>query len=94
MQTPIKITPQESEKIFNLFSTYNAYLGILGYLTDRKTTEDNGLFDKKWAEAVSLGRALETEKRAIEKKYKPEGTWDRYEFNFDNQEVVFYRDET
>lgn len=94
MQQAIQITPQESEKIFNLFSTYNAYLGILGYLSEKKNLEDNGMYDKKWAEAVSLNRALETEKRAIEKKYKPEGDWDRFEFNFDNQEVIFYRDET
>ena len=94
MQQAIQITPQESEKVFNLFSTYNAYLSILGYLSEKKNLEDNGMYDKKWAEAVSLNRALETEKRAIEKKYKPEGTWDRFEFNFDNQEVIFYRDES
>lgn len=94
MKEMIPIMQDECEQVQNLFTTYNAYLNILGYLADRKTLEDNGLYDKKWSEAVILNRSLEQAKRDIEKKYKPEGNWDRFEFDFDNCQVVFIKDET
>lgn len=93
MQQVIQITPEESQKVSNLFYTYTSYLNILGYLASKKNLEDNGLYDKKWSEAVILNRTLEAAKRDIEKKYKPEGTWDRFEFNFDENQVIFTKDD-
>ena len=50
---------------------------------------NSAAYDKKWDEASQLWIDLDKAKRAVEKRYKPAGDWDSYEFDFDNQQVVF-----
>lgn len=85
----INITPEENNKVYNLFNTYNAYLSILHYFMNNGTVLNKEAYNEKWDETVKLSIELDKAKHEIEKKYKPEGIWDRFEFDFDNQQVVF-----
>lgn len=84
MEKRIKIAPEESEKVQVLYSTYISYMSILQFFMNNPISNQE-LFDKKWEEAVQLNIRLDEAKRAVEKKYKPAGEWDRYEFDFDNK---------
>lgn len=90
----VNITTEESNEVYNLFNTYISYMHILQYFMNAGQVKDQALYDKKWDEAVTYNIKLDAAKRAIEKKYKPEGDWDRYEFDFDNHQVVFIKDDT
>ena len=90
MEKRIKITPEESENVQILYSTYISHMNILQYFMNNPVTNQE-LFDRKWEEAVQLNIKLDEAKRAIEKEYKPTGDWDRYEFDFDKQQVVFIK---
>ena len=94
MQKIIPITHEESQIVYKLFSTYTAYTNVLSFLATKTTLDNTEIFDKKWDEAVLLCSSLEEAKRKIEKKYKPEGSWDRFEFNFEEDTVIFTKDET
>lgn len=94
MTKEVQISHIECQNVYKLFTTYNAYLSILGYLAERKTLEENGMYDKKWDEAVALNTSLEEHKRKLEKKYKPDGEWDHFEFDFDKDLIIFTKDET
>jgi hypothetical protein len=90
MEKRIEITENESNEIYALFAEYNAYLSILSYFSDQGSTDtESHTFDRKWAEAVDLHKRLEAKKHQIELKYKPEGEWARFSFDFDNHMVVF-----
>lgn len=91
MEKRIKITPGESENVQMLYSTYISYMNILQFFMNNPITNQE-LFDRKWEEAVQLNIKLDEAKRAVEKAYKPAGDWDRYEFDFDKQQVVFIKD--
>lgn len=91
MRKIITIEHDESENIYRLYSTHMSYINILQLLGDSGI--NNSVYDKKWNEAVQLGVELDAAKRAIEKKYKPAGEWDRFEFDFDNSQVVFVKNE-
>ena len=91
MEKRIKITPEENEKVQVLYSNYISHMSILQYFMNNPVTNQE-LFDRKWDEAVKINTTLENAKRAIEKKYKPAGDWNRYEFNFEDQQVVFIKD--
>ena len=91
MKKAITITKAESENISRLFYKYNAYMNMLEYLAARIT--DSAIYEKKWEEAVNIWIELDRAKVAVEKKYKPAGDWDRYEFNFDDSQVVFIKNE-
>lgn len=88
MKKIIKITQEENSNVENLFMSYNSYMNMLQYFAENGS-EDNPLYDKKWKEASDLWIKLDKAKRAVEKQYKPAGDWDSYEFDFDNQQVVF-----
>ena len=90
MEKRIKITPGESENVQMLYSTYISYMNILQFFMNNPITNQE-LFDRKWEEAVQLNIKLDEAKRAVEKEYKPAGEWDRYEFDFDKQQVVFIK---
>lgn len=90
MEKRIKITPEENENVQVLYSTYISYMNILQFFMNNPITNQE-LFDRKWEEAVQLNIKLDEAKRAIEKKYKPTGEWNRYEFDFDKQQVVFIK---
>ncbi len=92
MEKRIKITPEENEEVKVLFFTYNSYMSILQFFMNNPITNQE-LFDRKWDEAVQINIKLDNAKRAVEKKYKPTGDWERFEFDFDNQQVVFMKDE-
>lgn len=91
MEKRIKITPEENENVQVLYSTYISYMNVLQFFMNNPITNQE-LFDRKWEEAVQLNIKLDEAKRAIEKKYKPAGEWDRYEFDFDKQQVAFIKD--
>ena len=91
MQQRIKITNEESNRVQNLFETYNSYITILQFFMNQESIPNQETFDKKWNEAVELNRKIDNLKREIEKKYKPAGNWERFEFDFDNHEVVFMK---
>lgn len=93
MRQEVNITQEESSNIQNLYETYMSYIAILQFFMNQdninKTT-----FDDKWNEAVDLNKKLDHAKHKIEKKYKPAGEWDRFEFDFDNHQVVFIKNGT
>ena len=91
MKQAIKITQEECDHVQRLFYKYNAYISMLEYLAN--TISDTAIYDKKWNEAVDLWIELDKAKTAAEMKYKPAGEWDRYEFDFDNVQVVFIKNE-
>ena len=69
-----------------------ASISTNGLLYFAESNMDNTpTYNKKWDEASELWIKLDNLKRAIEKKYKPAGDWDSYEFDFDNNQVVFVK---
>lgn len=90
MRKEIIITIEESDNVYRLFSTYTSYMNVLQYFINNEIA-DNTIFDKKWNEAIELDKQLTKAKQDVEKKYKPEGDWDRFEFNFDKHTVVFIK---
>jgi len=86
MTKEIKITHEESENVERLFAKYNSYMSMLEFFTN---TTNTAMYDRKWEEASQIWIELNKAKRAIEEKYKPQGDWDSFEFNFDNHSVVF-----
>ena len=92
MTKKVNITPEESENVERLFTTYNAYMSMLEYLAS-SGIQDSPMYDKKWNEACELWIQLDKAKRKVEYEYKPEGDWDSYEFDFDNYQVVFVKNE-
>lgn len=89
MEKRVKITIEESEKVRNLHETYLSYMNVLQFFMNQTSVSNQEMLDKKWNEATEVNRALEQAQREIEKKYKPKGFWQRFEFDFDNHEVVF-----
>ena len=84
----INISCDESQNIENLFTKYTSYMSMLEYSANQGL-DSSAIYEKKWDETSKLWIQLDKAKREIEKKYKPSGDWDRYEFDFDNQQVVF-----
>lgn len=92
MRKEVTITLEESNEIYRLYSTHVSYMNMLQYLMNNGMSE-HPTYDKKWNEAIELDRQLTKAKQDIEKKYKPEGNWDRFEFDFDKYTVVFIKDD-
>lgn len=92
MRKAINITTEESNNIETLFMTYNSYMSMLQYFAE-SGMENNALYDKKWNEASAIWIELDKAKREAERKYKPTGEWDSYEFDFENQQVVFMKND-
>ena len=90
MNKRIQITGEESREVEKLFMTYNSYMSMLLYFAE-SNMDNTPTYNKKWDEASELWIKLDNLKRAIEKKYKPTGDWDSYEFDFDNNQVVFVK---
>lgn len=93
MRKEIPITSEESANVERLFMSHNAYLSMLQFLSDNNVSSNTEIYDRKWNEAVDLWIKLDKAKTNIEKKYKPAGDWDHYEFDFEKQQVVFVKDE-
>lgn len=90
MEKRVDIRQDESQNVEQLFLTYQSYMSMLQYFAD-SGLEKSSVYDKKWNEAADLWIRLDKAKRNIEKKYKPAGDWDSYEFDFDNCQVVFIK---
>ena len=88
MEKRVNIKCEESDKVEDLFLKYSSYMSMLQYFAEQGL-EQSPIYDKKWNEAVELWIKLDKAKREVEKKYKPEGNWDSYEFDFENYQVVF-----
>ena len=87
----VRITPEENENVYMLFSVYMSYMSMLEYLSKSEEASNTPVYERKWDEAAAIWIELDKAKKEIEKKYKPEGAWDKYEFDFDNQQVIFSR---
>lgn len=94
MEKRIKITSEENNNVYNLYTSHISYLNILQFFINNGPIQDQVMYDKKWNEAIAINVKLDEAKRIIEQKYKPAGDWDRYEFDFNNQQVVFIKDGT
>ena len=92
MKKKITISPDENQNVETLFLTYSSYMSMLQFFAEQKL-ENTIIYDKKWNEAVELWIKLDKAKRDVEKKYKPAGDWDSYEFDFDNCQVVFIKND-
>ena len=92
MRKAVSITEEENKNIENLFLTYSSYMSMLQFFAEQGV-ENSAIYDKKWNEAVELWIKLDKAKKEKKKKYKPSGHWDSYEFDFDNQQVVFVKNE-
>ena len=92
MEKRVNIKQDESQNVEQLFLTYSSYMSMLQYFAEQGL-ENHSIYDKKWNEATELWIKLDKAKREVEKKYKPAGNWDSYEFDFDNQQVVFVKNE-
>lgn len=88
MTRKVPISREESENVENLFYSYCSYMSMLQYFAENGI-DNAAIYDKKWTEASELWVKLDKAKRAVEQKYKPEGEWDSYEFDFDTCQVVF-----
>ena len=89
MEIKIKILPEESEQVENLFTRYTGYCNILGYLAKDGSLESD-IFDKKWEEAIILNDQLEKLKRELDQKYRPDNmNFNSYYFNFKTYEMVY-----
>ena len=90
MRKEIPIPKEESDEIERLFLKYSSYLSMLDYFSGNTTFRDSELYDKKWNEATESWIELDKAKRAAEMKYKPEGNWAGYEYDFERYKVIFY----
>lgn len=90
MEKRVKISAEESTNVETLFLKYSSYMSMLSYFAEQGLNNTT-IYDKKWDEAVDLWITLDKAKRDVEKKYKPAGNWDSFEFDFDNQQVVFMK---
>lgn len=90
MDTYVQITEAESYSVNQLFSRYNTYLNMLGYLA-KYGSLDTDLFDKKWEEAVEINIKLEQLKNELDIKYHPNDNINYSEFYFDfiNHRMVY-----
>ena len=87
MTKSVQITYEEIVEVQRLFHKYNALLAVLAYMNDNsKNTE---ILDKKLDEATELYIALENAKQKYGNKYMPEGNWQNYTYDFDNQAIVY-----
>ena len=93
MEKRVKISPEDNQEVYVLYSTYMSYLSILQFLMNNENINNQEIFDKKWNEAVEINIKLEEKKRSVERNYKPVGDWDKFEFDFENQQVVFIKNE-
>lgn len=92
MKKAISITPEENENVERLFLKYNSYMSMLLYFAE-SGLENISTYDRKWQECADIWIKLDKAKHAIELKYKPEGEWDSYEFDFNNCQVVFIKND-
>lgn len=88
MTQTVQITEEENEDVQSLFLLYTSYINILKLFaeSDLANTE---VYNKRWNDAVVIGAELEQAKHEIELKYKPEGTWDNFMFDFEHEQVIF-----
>lgn len=91
MTQTVQITEEENEDIQSLFLLYTSYINILKLFaeSDLANTET---YNIRWNDAVVIGAELEQAKREIELKYKPEGIWDTFSFDFEHKQVIFSND--
>lgn len=88
MKRIIQITREESDEVQALFLMYTSYLNILKFFAKSNLTSTE-IYNIKWNDAVAIGAELEYVKQQIEKKYKPEGEWKEFTFDFDKEQVIF-----
>ena len=90
MTVEVPITQDESEEIEALYYIYKGYLDILDYLVGQcDLSPDNPTLNKKFEDAAALFVELERQKRITTEKYRPEGEWPFYVFDFDRHTVVY-----
>lgn len=88
MEKRIKISNELSVYVERLFFEYNASMRTLRYLASQDDVKQERL-DKYFNEAKNIDIELELAKREISDKYRPEGCFKEYYFDFDTCEIVF-----
>lgn len=88
MEKRIKISYDLSVYVERLFFEYNASMRILRYLASQDDVKQENL-DKYFEEAKNIEMELELAKKEISDKYKPEGCFCEYYFDFDACEIVY-----
>ena len=91
MERAIQITQEENDEVQSLYLLHMSYLNILKFFAKSNLTETQ-VYERKWNDAVLIGAELERTKQLIEQKYKPEGQWNSFTFNFDKEQVIFEND--
>lgn len=90
MTKSVPIKYEESIEVQRLFHKYNALLAVLAYMNDNSSKYTEFL-DKKVDEATELYIELEQVKDKYGTQYRPQGDWQHYTFDFDNN-VIIYED--
>ena len=85
----VKIPEEDSKHIEDLYYQFVSYSNLLALFSDKPYSEGS-TFEHKWAEAVKISNDLERAKHDIEVRFKPEGEWGHYDFDFENSQVIFY----
>ena len=86
----VTILQEESEEVETLQYMYQGYLDILGYLFSQyNLDEHHPIINKKFDDAVLIYTELEKTKQSLADKYKPNGRWPFYSFNFDKFQIIF-----
>lgn len=88
MKQAVKIKSEESNAVERLFLKYTSYMNMLDYLA-ANSSRDTDLYNAKWEDASDMWILLNKVKTELAEKYQPEGEWERYEFDFEHQEMIF-----
>lgn len=88
MDKRIRIDEGISTYIEKLFFEYNSALNILRYLASQEDVKQEYL-DRYFEDAKNKGIELELAKNEVSKKYQPNGSFSKYNFDFENCEIVY-----
>lgn len=85
-----QITQDERDTLESIQSCFIGYCNVLGYCA-KAGGIDTDLFDKKWAEAVSINQELERLKIKLGEKYYPDDgeIYPHWEFDFKDCKVIY-----
>ena len=93
----VPMTKDDTEKVEILFYRYQGQLDILNFLVNNSSNfsqQVTDLFEQKWDKAMQYYTELERVKAEMDAKYRPEGNWPNYTFNFINQRLEYINNDT
>lgn len=87
----VKIDPQESLEVEELFYRYNSYVSILAYLHNNGNCLDSDFLNKQMEETSILHMQLQKVKDKYSQKYLPNEITSSYTYTFDfRKEQLIY----